>query len=53
MLTPYDTTDNPIAAEEQKSEGIVVEVTGNSVQLKGRNFTAGDWIQEASYTVGP
>ena len=53
VLTPYDTTDNPIAAEEQKSEGIVVEVTSNSVQIKGRNFTAGDWIPEASYTVGP
>jgi 3',5'-cyclic-AMP phosphodiesterase len=53
VLTPYDTTDNPIAAEERKSEGIVVEVTGNTVQIKGRNFTAGDWIPEASYTVGP
>lgn len=53
VLTPYDTTDNPIAAEEGKSEGIVVEVTGNTVQIKGRNFTAGDWIPEASYTVGP
>lgn len=53
VLTPYDTTDNPIAAEERKSEGLVVEVTGNRVQIKGRNFTAGDWIPEASYTVEP
>ncbi len=53
VLTPYDTTDNPIAAEERKSEGLVVEVTGNRVQIKGRNFTAGDWIPEASYTVDP
>jgi hypothetical protein len=53
VLTPYDTTDNPIAAEERKSEGLMVEVTGNRVQIKGRNFTAGDWVPEASYTVEP
>lgn len=53
VLTPYDTKDNPIAAEEQKSEGVVVEVTGSGVQIKGRNFTAGDWIPEASYMVVP
>ncbi|MDF2937271.1 MAG: phosphohydrolase [Paenibacillaceae bacterium] len=53
VLTPYDTTDNPIAAEERKSEGLVVEVSGNSVHIRGRDFTAGDWIPAADYTVGP
>ncbi|WP_258525627.1 metallophosphoesterase [Paenibacillus sp. YN15] len=53
VQSPYDTSDTPIPAEEQKSEGLVVEVSGNKVHIRGRDFTAADWIPAASYTVEP
>lgn len=53
VLSPYDTSDNPVPAEAKRSEGLVVEVSGNSVDIRGRNFTAGEWIPAATYRVEP
>jgi 3',5'-cyclic-AMP phosphodiesterase len=53
VQNPYDNTDTAYPPEDPKSEGLIVEVTGSQVLIKGRDFASGQWIQGAEYSVSP
>lgn len=46
---PYGGNGRPLGGS--RAEGLVVEVQGNRVHIRGRDFGARSWIPEADYTV--
>jgi 3',5'-cyclic AMP phosphodiesterase CpdA len=50
---PYNETDIAYDKEDDRSEGLAVEVFGNRVLIRGRDFTNGAWIPEAQFEVTP
>jgi hypothetical protein len=49
VYKPYNGNDQPV--EGPQSEGLYVEVYGDRVSIRGRDFAAKQWIPEAQFTV--
>ncbi|WP_156158060.1 hypothetical protein [Gordoniibacillus kamchatkensis] len=51
VYEPYSEADIAYSQEDDRSEGVAVEVYEDRVHVRGRSFADGAWIPEAQFDV--
>lgn len=51
VYEPYSEEDRAYGEEERMSEGLVAEVYGDEVRIRGRSFDRGQWVDAADFRI--